>query len=228
MQPLFTQTNFKNAKSTTKLSLKCKGCNETFFRQKRTIQSVMKGQSLKNTLDFCSHKCQGKTIHPPIYRDCSQCGQQTKVKKSTIEKSKTKNFFCSRSCAATYNNLHKTTGTRRSKLEVWIEQQLDMLYPDLDIEYNDKEAISSELDIYIPSFSFAFELNGIYHYEPIHGVKKFSKIQKNDINKYQECIKKNISLCIIDVSSQKYFKPNSSKKFLSIITQIIDELQSLS
>ena len=37
-----------------------------------------------------------------------------------------------------------------------------------------------------------------------------------------ECYKRQIDLCIIDTSSQKYFKERTSKKFLDIITNIID------
>jgi hypothetical protein len=143
--------------------------------------------------------------------------------KNQIEKSKTGNHFCSRSCSATYNNLHKKTGTRRSKLEAWIEEQLPSTFPDLEILYNDKSAINSELDIYIPSLSLAIELNGIYHYEPIHGQKKFSQIQNNDQNKFQLCLKHNISLCIIDVSSLSYFKPANAQKYLDIVVNIINQ-----
>lgn len=69
----------------------------------------------------------------------------------------------------------------------------------------------------------AFELNGIFHYEPIFGNEKLNKIQKNDNNKFFKCQEKNISLCIIDTSSQKYFKEQTSKKFLDIITNIINQ-----
>jgi hypothetical protein len=55
-------------------------------------------------------------------------------------------MFCTHSCAAKYNNAHKTTGTRRSKIEIWIEAQLTSLYPTLDIRCNEKTAINSELE----------------------------------------------------------------------------------
>ena len=79
-----------------------------------------------------------------------------------------------------------------------------------------------ELDIYIPSLKLAFELNGIYHYEPIHGSDKLNKIQNNDNRKFQACAEQGISLCIIDTSSQSYFKENTSEKFLKIIINIIN------
>ena len=97
------------------------------------------------------------------------------------------------------------------------------MYPNLLFSFNDRTAINSELDIYIPSLKLAFELNGVFHYEPIYGQNKLEKIQENDNNKFQKCINNNISLCIIDVSSQKYFKEQTSKKFLNIIINIIND-----
>ena len=82
--------------------------------------------------------------------------------------SKSGHLFCNHSCAATYNITHKTVGTRRSKLEVWLESQLRELYPNLTLLPNDKTAINSELDFYFPELKLAFELNGIFHYEPIY------------------------------------------------------------
>ena len=137
--------------------------------------------------------------------------------------------FCSQSCACLYNNSHKTTGTRRSKLECWIEKQLDEKYPDIDIDYNKTNAINAELDIYIPSLKLAFEMNGIFHYEPIYSENKLDKTRTNDRRKFQACLDKKIELCVIDTSSQTYFKEKSSTKFLRIITNIIDDkLVSLS
>jgi hypothetical protein len=135
----------------------------------------------------------------------------------------TKNHFCSRSCAGTYNNTHKTYGTRRSKLEIYLEEQLTLSYPNLKIDFNKKDAINSELDIYIPSLKLGFELNGIYHYEPIHGQDKLSKIQNNDERKFQACLENNIELVLIDSSGLKYFKPEGASKFFKIIIEILDK-----
>ena len=43
----------------------------------------------------------------------------------------------------------------------------------------------------------------------------------NDKNKMIECAKHGIDLCIIDTTSQTYFKISTSEKFLKIITEII-------
>ena len=201
----------------TYLDIICKNCGKHFQREQKD-HSTSKRRMAKNY--FCSQKCTAKFNNPPVFVHCTQCKKTFKKLPSQIKRSK--NHFCSRSCAATYNNLHKTTGTRRSKLEVWIEEQLTALYPDLDIEFNKKDAINSELDIYIPSLSLAFEMNGIYHYEPIHGQGKFDQIQNNDHRKFAACLERNIELCIIDTSLQNYFKEKTSQKYLDIITSILN------
>jgi alpha-amylase/alpha-mannosidase (GH57 family) len=96
------------------------------------------------------------------------------------------------------------------------------MYPDLEIHFNHKDIINSELDIYIPSLKIAFELNGIFHYEIIYSSDQLTKIQNNDNRKYQACIDKGISLCVIDTSKQKQFKEKTSKIYLDIITSIIN------
>lgn len=151
---------------------------------------------------------------------CNECFMRFHKKPSEIKKSP--NHFCSKSCAATHNNKNKTHGTRRSKLEAWLEEKLTDLYPDLEIHFNHKDAIGSELDIYFPTLKLAIELNGIFHYEPIFGESKLEKIQKNDQNKFQSCQSHGISLCIIDTSGQKYFKPKTSQKYLDIIIDILE------
>lgn len=85
-----------------------------------------------------------------------------------------------------------------------------------------KDAINSELDIYIPSLKLAFELNGIFHYEPIYGQDKMNQIQNNDNRKFQACLEHGIELCIIDSSKLTYFKPANAQKYLDIITQVIN------
>lgn len=203
----------------TKINLICDYCKIPFTKS-LTLYKHNRKRGCNH--DFCSNKCVGLyQKETRITKPCKQCGKPTIKNKS--EANKHPNFFCSRSCAATYNNTHKTTGTRRSKLEVWLEDQLTDLYPDLEIHFNRKDTIQSELDIYIPSLKLAFELNGIFHYEPIYGKDKLKKIQNNDERKFQACLEEGIELCIIDTSGQKYFKPKSAQKYLDIITNIIDK-----
>ena len=197
----------------------CSECGESF--------SVRKGQdwiavTRKAKNRFCSVHCKQKWFSHQakwVEKPCSHCGNFLRKQYNAVRKSK--NIFCSNSCSASYNNTHKTHGTRRSKLETWIEEQLKMLYPNLSIECNQKSAISSELDIYIPSLQLAFEFNGIYHYKPIHGAEKLASVKDNDARKQQACFDRGIDLRIIDTSSFGYFKTERAKKFLDTVVDII-------
>jgi hypothetical protein len=151
---------------------------------------------------------------------CNQCNKYFEKRPAEIRS--TKHNFCSHSCHAQWQNTHKTKGTRVSKLEVWLQTQLPALYPSIEFHFNRTDAINAELDIFIPSIKLAFELNGIFHYEPIYGPEKLASTQNNDNRKILACAERGIGLCIIDVSHQKYFKEQSSMKFLDIIKNIID------
>lgn len=213
---LYTQLEYEKAKLTDLLPIKCDYCGETFYLTKRHIQKNSQKPS-----KFCSKNCQKKAATKTVEVTCKNCGKL--FYKQYSQYLKTPNHFCSSSCAATYNNKHKSSGNRRSKLEEWLEKQLKELYPSINFLFNDKTAINSELDIFIPSLNLAFELNGIFHYEPIYGDRKLNLIKENDKNKFQLCQQNKISLCIIDTTSQKHFSVQSSEKFLKIIIKIIDE-----
>ena len=208
--------NVKNDKN--QFRCVCDLCEKQFWRNQNR-KSCMIIQGYKKC--FCSYKCAGidRTKNGKHICKCTNCNSQ--FLKSLNQIKKTKNHFCSRSCAVTYNNTHKTKGTRVSKLELWLKQQLTLLYPNLQIHYNRKDAINSELDIYIPSLKLAFQLNGIFHYEPIYGIDKLSKIQNNDNRKFQACIENGIQLCIIDTSKFMHFKKQKAQAFLNIIQNIL-------
>ena len=114
-------------------------------------------------------------------------------------------------------------GNRKSKLEFYLEEQLPLLFPNLEFHFNRKDAINSELDIYIPTIRLAFELNGIFHYEPIYGENKLNQIKNNDNRKFQACLEQNIELCIIDTSKLIYFKKENADPFLEIVKEIINK-----
>jgi hypothetical protein len=222
MKQLFTQEEFNNAKSKDLLPCECNQCKKTYFV---TPDIVRKANSSLTTSKnkFCSQLCFNLSrINKPIVK-CTECGKEFKKYPSAIKR--TKNHFCSQSCSTKYNNVNRiVTNNHRSKLEIFLEEKLTNLYPNLLIEYNCKTMIESELDIYIPSLKLAFELNGIFHYEPIFGSDKLEKVKNNDNKKFQKCINANISLCIIDTSKQKYFKEKTSIEFLNIIIKIIDNM----
>lgn len=220
MKKLFTEEEYNNAKSTDLLLVECYICGQSFKKQKNAIVRVVEFKKSNCIGRFCSRKCQGIADRKRQLVNCTQCGKQFEKKSSEIKKSP--NNFCGHKCSATYQSAHKTTGSRRSKLEIWIEQQLINDYPNLTIKYNDRTQIGSELDVYVEDFKLAFELNGIFHYEPIYGEDKLEKIQNNDNRKFAACLEKGIELCIIDSSSSKNFKPERDVKYLNIIKNIIE------
>lgn len=219
MKEKFTESEYKNAKSTDYLPLECEQCSKVFFVIKKQITFERKHN--KGSYKFCSFRCKHEFNGNSHLIKCEQCGKE--FIKNNRDFNKTKHHFCSQSCAAIYSNKNRKCGFTRSKLELYLEKVLQEKYPNLKFNFNERTIINSELDIYIPQLKLAFELNGIVHYEPIYGIDKLNNIQQRDNNKFQECQKNNISLCIIDTSSQKYFKEQTSQKFLNIITEIIDE-----
>ncbi len=226
MKPLYTNEQFIIAKSFDKLPCKCYTCSGTFYLAKTHIKDSL-NPNCKRTGKYCSKKCSSESKNLKITYNCHNCEKECNKKKSQFNLSKSGFNFCSRSCTTLYHNRNKKYGTNRSKLEQYIEEQLIALYPGLHIDFNKKDAINSELDIYIPSLKLAFELNGIFHFEPIFGSKKLNQTQDNDTYKYKACIDNEIDLCIINTSSQKYFKEYTSKKYLEIIINIIKERQNI-
>jgi hypothetical protein len=220
MIPLYTDEQFKLAKSRELLPFKCEACGKTFFGKKNEIQKYFsrskRGIRILRSFKWCSRKCKknGKLYN------CKNCDKEI-YRSPHCFKQKAKNVFCSHSCSTTYQNKHKQYGTRRSKLERWIEEQLSLKYPNLKIHYNKSDAIEAELDIYIPSLKLAFELNGIFHYEPIFGDDKLNKTKNNDKRKFQACSENDIGLCVIDTHNVKYLKKERDKKLLDIILETI-------
>ncbi len=205
------------------LTLVCAHCNQSFVRHTGHAK-----QGPPTRRRFCDRRCKDSFANTTVTRPCGQCGTSVTRMRKEARGSKSGHLFCDNSCAALYSNAHKTVGTRRSKLEVWLEAQLRTLYPNLTLLPNDKTAINSELDFYFPELNLAFELNGIFHYEPIYGPEKLASIQNNDHRKFAACIEKSIALCIIDSSRMVNFKESKAKVFLDIICDILDKNSPIS
>ena len=138
MKPLFTQKEFNNSKSTTKLPCKCYICDNIFYKEKKLINQHLKNKNNNRySIKFCSMICRNESKITKVSVNCKNCNIEFDKRKFEFEKSL--NHFCSHSCHATYTNTHKTTGTRRSKLEIWLEEQLIILYPNLEIHFNKKK-----------------------------------------------------------------------------------------
>lgn len=175
---------------------------------------------------YCCRKCYGLASREPRHTVvCAQCNKPKHMLDGQLRQHanhKSKHHFCSLRCSGLYGAAHKTTGSQRSKLEIWLEERLLFLYPQLYIRFNDRVAIQSELDIHIPSLNLAFELNGPVHYEPIFGQDKLARTQQRDRHKMHACTDHGIDLCVIDVSGRKYFKPEFSEYVLGLVVQTIN------
>lgn len=220
MIKLFTDQEFNTSKGSDLLKIQCYHCQICFYKSKKNVINALNPKRPQDVLKYCSKTCANNAKRKKIDHPCTNCGKF--IKRTPLVINRTSNHFCSSSCSAKYGNSHKTHGYRRSKLEIYIESTLTKLYPNLQIEFNKINAINAELDIYIPSLKLAFELNGIFHYEPIYGIDRLSQQQNNDVRKYQTCLEHNIELCIIDSSQQKYFKEATSQKYLDIIINLIE------
>lgn len=203
---------------------KCENCSIEFEISPRFLRS--KAKQGKTPGRFCSPKCSGEFNQKRISLICGNCGASFELAPCRVSTSNGKNKsdrnFCSSSCAATYNNTHKKHGTRRSKLEAYLESQLRSEFPNLELICNGKEAINSELDFYFPQLRLAIELNGIFHYEPIYGVNQLDRIQRNDQQKYANCLAAGIELCVIACTEN--FTSNVKERYWSIVKDLVTPL----
>lgn len=224
-KPLFDMSDRNLIDPSKEYSFECCHCSDVFSILGKYVRYEMKhnfDSKSEKSFKYCSKKCSQLSQIVSVIEQCCQCGKDIEIMPSEKKKSKSGRMFCNRSCSATYHNSHKTTGTRRSKLEVWLESELEKSNSELKIDYNLTTAIEQELDIYLPELKLAIEINGIFHYKPIFGDKKFQRTQATDIKKKINCINSNITLIIIDVSTYNCFKPETAQPFLHAILKIIE------
>ncbi len=182
---------------------------------KRTIYNVF--DSWTNAIEEAGFE---RYYHKPQQVSCRECDK--KFMKHYRQIIKYNNHYCSSSCAATFHNKNKKIGFRRSKLEIWLHKQITKKYENLDISCNSTKDIGYELDIYIPELKLAFEINGIFHYKPIYGEKKYNRTQVIDRIKKEKCKELGIELYIIDTQQQLNFSEKGSIVYLKFIENIID------
>lgn len=71
----------------------------------------------------------------------------------------------------------------RSQAEQIVINMLRFHFKNLRILPNDKSAIGKEIDIFLPDFKFAIEIDGITHIKPIFGEATFKRTQESDARK---------------------------------------------
>lgn len=184
--------------------------------------AVLKSIRERNQQFFCSQKCAKLYSKKSQTISCDTCGKQFEKRLSEIKK--TKHHFCSQSCAAIYHNSHKNYGSRRSKLEQFLEEKLTEHFSGLKCLYNDVQTIGSELDILFPAIKLAIQLNGPLHYKPIYGQEKLSRILGIDKNKRKTCKMLGINLIEIDVSKDKNLDATKNSRWQEVSLIISNQI----
>ncbi len=183
--------------------LQCLHCCKVFPLEKHRVQRAVE----RGTGKYCSQTCARHARRTSQEVLCANC--ETLFRKHGVELKRTGNHFCSRSCAAKYNNRNKNLGAgRRSKAEDYLSSLIRRDFPALKIIQNDRTLLASglEVDLVIPPLKLAVELNGPVHYFPLFGNQKLAKIQASDISKQIEIQTIGYSLLVIDISAYGYFK----------------------
>lgn len=213
---------FNKLKLTDKVALTCKLCKKEFIREKEVIIHTIKNH--KNC-GYCSTSCHNKSKINKIKTKCKTCDKDIIVRYQSWKNNKDNNCFCSYTCSAIFRNKNKTSGYKRSKMEIYIEEKLNKAFPNCKIICNETKILDGlELDFYIPEFNLAFELNGITHYKPIYGQERFERSLYSDKRKAELCKEKQICLNIIDISMYKYFTKISGDKVFDEITKTLSPL----
>lgn len=102
----YTQEEYDNAKSSDLLPLRCENCGKTFYIAKKLISHELKYK--KGKCKYCSSHCFQESRKNTIKVHCQKCGKEIEIKTGTYNLSNNKHFFCSKSCAASYNNKNRT------------------------------------------------------------------------------------------------------------------------
>jgi len=193
-------------------SLKCPNCGGDITKY---VSPSRLRRSSSNI--FCSKECAHKfNTAKKINRidvKCSNCNNDLKITKGRLKNYKF--YFCDRKCQNQYAPKF-AAGINRSKLELYLETRLRSIC-DFELFFNNTVVLDGlELDIWIPSINMAFEINGITHYAPIFGKKKFDRTKKSDDKKLLLCKQKGIELVTIDCRSKK-FTYSYGEKILQLI-----------
>lgn len=115
--PIYYKTTLKEIeqmKSNDLIYVNCENCSNEFSFQKKQYTSDLKHKNTYRTT--CSFKCFKKlqTSSKIIITNCKTCNKEIAKHEKEISESKSGNVFCSKSCAAKYNNtITKTKYTNK-------------------------------------------------------------------------------------------------------------------
>lgn len=173
---------------------------------------------------FCGRICSNAHQNQRLELPCATCGKVCFKQMHELKRSKSGNVFCNLSCANTWSNFSAKKKISKSILENYIQEQLKIDFPFLEMAFNYMGAIESELDVYIPSLKVAIEINGPLHYTPALGQYRFDTIRANDVKKTKACKAAGIQLYLLDASKFKYLSDSSRNRYYPQIRSLIDRL----
>lgn len=99
---LYTEKNYKNANSLDVFEFVCPICGKVF---KKTKRDISKNRGIIPV--YCSRQCFNKANKAKKVKVvCKECGKEYEIEKREYQRKieNESNFFCSKSCAAKYNN----------------------------------------------------------------------------------------------------------------------------
>ena len=113
MTLIFDHSLFDKSKYSDLIECTCSYCGKTFLKTKKRIREAIQKH---RTALYCSTECANKAKTKRITLKCMCCGKLFERLDSEFKKSKTKNFFCSHTCSASFNNKNrKRTEESREK-----------------------------------------------------------------------------------------------------------------
>jgi hypothetical protein len=103
-----------------KVEVTCECCKKIYLRSRSKVNEAAKN----NWKQFCSKKCQGGYRRRREVRNCSSCKKVVSVRISAVKRSKSDNFFCNESCAASFNNKRRRHNEEtRSKISTSLKNK---------------------------------------------------------------------------------------------------------
>ena len=210
---------FRNYKASEETKLKVKNSLLTRIAKEKGLSLEEYLESKKNKVktkqirNFNRKGISNKKCIKKIKWICPVCNKELELTPCEAKKRK----YCNGTCRNKVNN--KIIYGTRSKAERFLEGQLKVNFPNLEMKFNTREILENnkELDVFIPSLNLAIEWNGVYHYcQTRNG--ELEKSQKRDKEKVNECINKNINLIVIkDLTSSNKFIKEETKKIIQQI-----------
>ena len=161
----------------------------------------------------------------PIYSTCCWCG--TKIDISTKKPNKLNRHYCSGICRNMHLNQLRVIGSKNN-VSKW-EADFQSLLKDNDItfEANKRDLLPNglEVDLWLPAYNTAIELNGIWHYsvKPYGtNIDKFNARIQKDLYKKEVAEKLGINLIVIEDRNI----PNND--YMTVFINIINSLKGSS